>query len=123
MEERINKVYVCIDTNNVITKISSNVFISDLMNWIEIDKGNGDKYAHAQNNYLENGLIDYNSKYNYKLVNNKAVELTQEEKEKLFPTQSPEPIKTAILQKQLLETQAQLASLQEQILLNQTKGK
>jgi hypothetical protein len=80
------KVYVKLDTNSVITDINSNIFLSDLTNWIEIDEGSGDKYAHAQGNYLEKELMDSNGKYNYKLADGKVVELTDTEKESLFPT-------------------------------------
>lgn len=115
MEENI-KVYVKVDINNIITQINSNIFIGNATGYIVIDEGQGDKYSHAQGNYLEKGLIDMQGKYNYKLVDGKPVELTEEEKEKLFLTKAPELTKEELLQKQLLETQATLASLQEQIL-------
>ena len=113
MEENI-KVYVTIDKNNCITQINSGIFISDIDGWILMDEGEGDKYSHAQGNYLDKPLMDMQCKYNYKLVDGKVVELTEEEKEKLFPTIKPQPT----LEQQLLETQALVANLQEQILLN-----
>lgn len=113
MEENI-KLYVKVDSNNVITQVDSSIFLFEIEGWIKIDEGQGDKYSHAQGNYFDKGLIDFNGKYNYKLVDNKPVELTEEEKEKLFPTQKPQPT----LEQQLLETQALVANLQEQILLN-----
>lgn len=79
MEENI-KVYVQVDSNNVITQINSNIFIQDLTGWVNIDEGQGDKYSHAQGNYLDKSLIDMEGKYNYKLVNGEVVELTDEEK-------------------------------------------
>lgn len=113
MEENI-KVYVKIDDSNIITQINSQIFIQDLNGWILIDEGQGDKYSHAQSNYLEKGVIGMGGKYNYKLVDNKPIELTDVEKEILFPVQKPAPT----LEQQLLETQSLLASLQEQILIN-----
>lgn len=118
MEENSIKVYVQIDENNLLTQINSSIFISNLTGWIQIDEGTGDKYSHAQGNYLEKGLIDSEGKYNYKLVDGKPVELIDTEKESLFPTLAPEPTKEELLEKHLLETQALVANLQEQILLN-----
>lgn len=124
MEDNIIKVYVKVDNNNVIKEINSSIFIQDLTGWTQIDEGQGDKYSHAQGNYFpkEKGLMDNQFKYNYKLVDGKVAELTDEEKEKLFPTKTPEPTKQELLENQLLETQAILASLQEQILLKSNGG-
>lgn len=79
MEENI-KVYVQVDNNNCITNVNSEIFIIDITNWVQIDEGVGDKYAHAQGSYLEKGLFDNNGKYNYKLVDGKPVERTEAEK-------------------------------------------
>ncbi|MFT8347677.1 hypothetical protein [Clostridium saccharoperbutylacetonicum] len=83
MEESI-KVYVKIDSNNIITQIDSSIFLFDVEGWIQIDEGLGDRYSHAQGNYLDKPLMDMQGKYNYKLMDGKIVELTEEEKEKLF---------------------------------------
>ena len=117
MEENI-KVYVQTDSNSIITQIDSSIFLFNVEGWTKIDEGQGDKYSHAQGSYLEKGLVDNEGKYNYKLVNGEVVELTNEEKEKLFPKPTPQPT----LEQQLLETQALVANLQEQILLNKTGG-
>lgn len=69
MEEFIEepiKVYVKINSNNEIFEVGSSVFIKDVQNYIEIDAGFGDKYAHAQSQYFEKPLIDDLGKYNYK---------------------------------------------------------
>lgn len=118
MEEFKYKVYVQIDSNNCITGIESDLTLKDTTGYIPIDEGAGDKYSHAQGNYFtldgKEPLRDMQGKYNYKLIDNKPVELTEAEKEKLFPTPIPQPT----LEQQLLETQALVANLQEQILLN-----
>ena len=88
MEESI-KVYVKVDGNNIITQIDSSIFLFAVEEWIMIDEGVGDKFSHAQGNYFEKGLIDSKGNYNYKLVDNKFVELTEEEKKKLFPSLKP----------------------------------
>lgn len=84
------KVYVKLDENNVIIEINSSIFLKDTTDYIEIDEGQGDKFAHAQGNYLPKGLIDNNGHYNYK-YDNGLVELTDEEKEVLFPAPKPQP--------------------------------
>lgn len=73
-------VYAKTDDKNVITAINSSAFLSNTSSWTEIDEGEGDKYHHAQNNYLSAGLTDENGIFNYKLVNGKPVLRTAEEK-------------------------------------------
>jgi hypothetical protein len=79
------KVYVKTDSNDVITEINSNIFLKSVENYIMIDEGEGDRYAHAQGNYLDKGLIDDYGRYNYKQLDGKAIELTEVEKKALFP--------------------------------------
>ena len=67
MEEIKEIVYVKTDKDGVITAIDSSAFISGA-GWTEIDRGEGDKYHHAQGHYLELGLTDADGLYNYKLV-------------------------------------------------------
>lgn len=76
-------VYIKIDANNYVIGINSGIFLDSIENYIKIDEGKGDKYSHAQGNYLEKGLFDSNGIYNYKYINNKLVELTEEEKKLL----------------------------------------
>lgn len=118
MEDNKIKVYIKIDKNNCITDINSSIFLDNTEGCIQIDEGFGKKYAHAQNHYFpeKKPLRDYEGRFNYKYVDNKLVELTEEEKQKLYPVQ--EPSRELLLEQQLLQTQAQLANLQEQILLN-----
>ena len=73
-------VYVKTDDRNVITAINSSAFLTDTTNWTEIDEGEGDKYHHAQNNYLPDGLMDENGIFNYKLTEGKPELRTAEEK-------------------------------------------
>lgn len=95
MEEFKYKVYVKIDSNNCIIGIDSDLTLNDTTGYIEIDEGTGDKYSHAQGNYFnidgKKPLIDSNGKYNYKFVDGNLAELTDEEKESLFPTTAPTP--------------------------------
>ena len=77
MEEYI--VYVRTDSGGIITDINSNAFISG-EGWTEIDRGEGDKYHHAQGHYLECGLTDADGLYNYKLVGGVPVLRSDDEK-------------------------------------------
>ena len=80
MTENTYKVYVITDENGIITAINSSAFLTDTTDWIEIDEGEGDKYHHAQNNYLPDGLMDENGIFNYKLTDGKPELRTAEEK-------------------------------------------
>lgn len=87
------KVYVKTNTKGYITSINSSDFISDLTGWTEIDQGHGDKYHHAQGNYLPGPLMTVGGAYRYKLVNGKPVECSpeeiQEQEEANKPLQTP----------------------------------
>ena len=76
-----HKVYVSLQ-DGYITSINSEIFLSqeEIQTMTEIDKGRGDKYAHAQGLYLEKGLVDEHGRYNYKFVEGKVVEVAEEEK-------------------------------------------
>ena len=80
MEENISKVYVKTDDLNNVIAVNSSDFLSDTTDWTLIDEGVGDKYHHAQNNYLDKPLTDENGIYNYKLVNGAVIERTNEDK-------------------------------------------
>ena len=65
MKETI-KVYAKINENNIITDINSSIFLNNIEGYTQIDEGSGDKYAHAQGNYLEKSLVDESGRFNYK---------------------------------------------------------
>lgn len=90
MESQKIKVYAKLDENKVIKEINSSIFLKDITGYIEIDEGYGDKYSHAQSQYLEKGLIDNKGRFNYKFDGG-LLELTEEEKEILFPILPPQP--------------------------------
>ena len=66
------KVYVSLQ-EGYITSINSEIFLSEeeMSTMTEIDKGQDDRYAHAQSQYLEKGLVDEHGRYNYKYVSGK----------------------------------------------------
>lgn len=74
------KVYVKTNEDGIITAVNSSAFLSDFTGWTEIDEGVGDKYHHAQGNYLDKPLTDENGIYNYMLIGGKAMERTEEHK-------------------------------------------
>lgn len=75
------KVYVSLQ-DGYITSINSEIFLSqeEMDTMTEIDRGQGDKYAHAQSQYLEKELVDEHGRYNYKYVEGKVIEVTEAEK-------------------------------------------
>lgn len=79
MEMNPYAVLVRTDEQNRITEINSNAFVADANGWTKIDEGWGDKYHHAQGNYLPKPLMDERGVYRYKLENGQAVERTKEE--------------------------------------------
>lgn len=72
-------VYAKLDEENRITSVNSSAFLRETDGWTEIDSGYGDRYHHAQGNYLPGPLTDERGVYRYKLVDGNAVERTQEE--------------------------------------------
>lgn len=76
------KVYIMINDKNDVIYIDSDIFLYDTAGWIYIDKGYGDKYAHAQGNYFAKPIADAYGIYTYKYENGAVREKTEEEKEK-----------------------------------------
>lgn len=72
-------VYVKTDDSSYITAVNSSAFLHDTTGWVQIDSGFGDRFHHAQGNYLPGPLTDERGIYRYKLADGKAVERTQEE--------------------------------------------
>lgn len=79
MEMNPYAVLVRTDEQNRITEINSSAFVDAANGWTKIDEGWGDKYHHAQGNYLPKPLMDERGVYRYKLEEGQAVERTQEE--------------------------------------------
>ena len=65
-------VYAKLNNLNEIIDVNSEIFIKNFTNWVKIDVGYGDKYAHAQNNYFDKPLMS-RGKYNYKYINGKII--------------------------------------------------
>ena len=65
------KVYIKVDSNNNVVDINSSIFLKDREGYICVDEGVGDRYAHAQNNYLPSPLTDDNGNYQYRYLEGK----------------------------------------------------
>lgn len=93
MEEIINhyKVYIKTNSNNLVTAINSSAYLSDTTDWIEVDEGTGDKYHHAQGNYLPKGLMTDDGVYRYKYTDGELQERTEEEIQKERDARPPAP--------------------------------
>jgi hypothetical protein len=112
------RVYINKDSENNITSINSEIFLSkeEIQTMTEIDKGQGDKYAHAQGMYLEKGLVDKYGRYNYKYVNSKVVEVAEAEK----PTiEEPEQQATA---QDKIEAQVMYTAMMTDTLLEESEA-
>lgn len=111
------KVYVSLQ-NGYITSINSEIFLSqeEIQTMTEIDKGQGDKYAHAQSQYLEKGLVDEHGRYNYILVAGKVIEVAEAEK----PTiKEPEQQATA---QDKIEAQVMYTAMMTDTLLEESEA-
>ena len=73
------KVYIQTNQDGIVTAINSDAFLPDTDGWTEIDEGGGDKFHHAQGNYLPKPLMTMQGIYQYKLVDGEVVERTQKE--------------------------------------------
>lgn len=125
MREAKFKVYIKLDENKIIKRIESNISSSyiNFTDWLEIDEGYGDKFSHAQSQYLERGLTDEKGRYNYK-YDNALVELTEEEKNILFPPVEPKPSELEILRQEkevLAKSVYDLTSIVELLIQGEVK--
>lgn len=111
------KVYVSLQ-DGYITSINSDIFLSqeEIQTMTEIDRGEGDKYAHAQGQYLEKELVDKYGRYNYKYVEGKVIEVAEEEK----PTiKEPEQQATA---QDKIEAQVMYTAMMTDTLLEESEA-
>lgn len=92
------KVYAKTDSAGSIISVNSAVFLPDTDGWTQIDEGEGDRYHHAQGNYLEKPLTTKEGVYRYKLVDGQLKERTQEEIQEDIDALPPPPPSTAKIQ-------------------------
>ena len=85
------RVYIKIDSENRVTAVKSEIFISDTSGWVEIDNGYGDRFTHAQGNYLPKPITDENGVYRYKFENGAVCERSADEMAADLPVPEPTP--------------------------------
>ena len=85
------RVYIKIDSENRVTAVSSERFISDTSGWVEIDNGYGDRFTHAQGNYLPKPITDENGVYRFKFGNGAICERSEGEMAADMPVPEPTP--------------------------------
>lgn len=106
------QVYAKIDAAGRVEELCSSVFLTDLTGWVQIDEGEGDRYAHAQGNYLEKLLMDADGTHNYILDGSTIREATEEEKaEEKASFPGPEPSREEQLEAQVAALQSQVEAL------------
>lgn len=111
------KVYVSLQ-DGYITSINSEIFLSEeeIQTMTEIDKGQGDKYAHAQGLYLDKGLVDKYGRYNYKFVEGKVIEVAEVDK----PTiEEPKAVPT---EQDKIEAQVMYTAMMTDTLLEESEA-
>ena len=91
MQENPYKVLVRVDSAGRVVAINSSAFVTDMNGWVEIDSGWGDKYHHAQGNYLETPLTDDRGLFLYKLENGQVVKRSAAEIEADYRPQPTAP--------------------------------
>lgn len=109
MDTESCKVLVQTDDAGRVTAINSDAFVSG-DGWTAIDEGEGDRYRHAQNNYLLKPLTDERGVYRYKLVDGLVAQRTQAEMDADFDAlPTPEPTEED-KERKLLKAQIQALS-------------
>lgn len=91
--KRTRKVYVQADETGRVLAIGSSAFLRDLTGWVLIDEGEGDRYHHAQGNYMPLPILDERGVCRYKLVDGAVAVRTEEEMQADYEamTANPEP--------------------------------
>ena len=108
-------VYIQIDNDSRIIAINSSAFLPSTEGWIEIDRGLGDRYHHAQGNYFPKPIYEERGIPVYKYVDSEVLERTQEEIDADYHEPVPEPSETdlALVELAALESE-NAARLDEQ---------
>ena len=74
----MTKVLIKTNEKDEITEIGSTIFIQDTNGYTEIDQGSGDRYVHAQGNYLSNSIIDEEGSFRYVYKDGRIWEKTKQ---------------------------------------------
>lgn len=115
MMEHPYGVYVREDPAGRIYAINSDAFIFNTQGWVKIDEGYGDRYHHAQGNYLPLPLMDERGVLRYKLVDGKVVERTQEEMDGDYVPPEDKPTQLDRIEAQALYTALMTDTILEEV--------
>lgn len=74
-------VYVQVNEGSCVVAVSSSAFLTQTDGWVEVERGTGDRFHHAQGNYLPQSLYTDEGVPRYKLLEGGIVERTLEELE------------------------------------------
>lgn len=92
------KIYVKINAQGCVVDIGSDVFLRNPSGWIMVDQGEGDRYVHAQNHYLDKTLQVRPQVYRYRLAEGVVTERSAEEIEAdIAALPAPEPSEGELL--------------------------
>ena len=91
------RVFALTDERDRILDVNSDAFLDDPSGWVQIDEGVGDRYHHAQGNYLPKPKYDERGIPRYKLQDGKAVERTPEEIDADYTPPKVEPTAKELL--------------------------
>ena len=72
-------VYIRVDDAGRVIDINSSAFLQNTEGWVEVDRGQGDRYHHAQGNYLPGPIFGIDNIPCYKLDMGKIVKRDPEE--------------------------------------------
>ena len=84
-------VYVKTDDKLCIIDVTSSAFLDDATGWVKIDEGVGDKYHHAQGNYLPGPISDERGIWRYQMEAGRIRERSEEEMVSVAPLPPPDP--------------------------------
>lgn len=72
-------VFIRVDDKGRVVGINSSAFLADTTGWVMIDSGTGDKYHHAQGNYLPKPVYNWSGIPIYKMEMGEIKERSEEE--------------------------------------------
>ena len=72
-------VYIRVDDAGRVVSINSNAFLPNVEGWVEIDRGRGTRYQHAQGNYMPGPIFNSEGIPVYKLEMGKIVNRSEDE--------------------------------------------
>ena len=109
--DEIYTVYVRADQSGRIINVNSSAFLDDTTGWVEIDRGKGMRYYHAQGNYFPKPIYTEDGIPIYKLVNGEAVERTAAEIDADRP--APDPAQDLSLQERINDLEIAICELMD----------